>query len=103
MEERLELVEGRGGLVVMEGFARVLSVRARGRGEGDGSRREEVEAVAREDEGPGEGSGGKETHSAIWRRAVSMSTARRVGARSPLDPTTCMIRSGDMLRRSSAK
>jgi hypothetical protein len=55
MEERLELVEGRGGLVVMEGFARVLSVRARGRGEGDGSRREEVEAVAREDEGPGEG------------------------------------------------
>lgn len=55
IDERPELVERRGGLVVMEGLARVLSVRARGRGDGEGSRREEVEAVARELEGPGEG------------------------------------------------
>lgn len=76
---------GPGGEVVMLGIVlRVLeSCRARG---GEWSR------------GIEEGEGW--THSAIERRAVRRSTARRE-ERSPLEPTTWMIRSGDMFWRSS--
>ena len=41
------------------------------------------------------------TQLAIDCRAVVKSTARFACARSPFDPTTCMMRSGDMLRRNS--
>ena len=94
---RVVVMTGRLGLEVRPrpgGCARVLIVRVRGRvGEGgEGSRLD-----------------GREygsmlscmTHSATDRRAKSRSTARRVEARSTLDPTTWMIRSGDIFRRSS--